>query len=121
MSSLTKMIVLAVHLRKIPSQLFDIQATIKSQLKDVTAFVDEADRMELLREGLDLHSDPKTSDFRPRSSINNDKARSVRVSTIDNFQGEEADVVILSLVRSNKYGQIGFLKVRDALMKSNLI
>lgn len=110
MSSLTKMTV--PHLWIIPSQLFDIQAAIKAQLKDVTAFVDEADRMELLREGLDPYSDPKTSNSRPLSSITNDKARSVRVSTIDNFQGEEADVVILSLVRSNKYGQIGFLKVR---------
>lgn len=31
-------------------------------------------------------------------------------STIDSFQGQEADVVILSLVRSNIDGKIGFLK-----------
>jgi len=35
---------------------------------------------------------------------------SIRVSTIDSFQGQEADVVILSLVRSNPEGNIGFLK-----------
>lgn len=33
-----------------------------------------------------------------------------RFSTIDSFQGQEADVIILSLVRSNSNQQIGFLK-----------
>ncbi|KAF0690676.1 Aste57867_17945 [Aphanomyces stellatus] len=35
----------------------------------------------------------------------------VRLSTVDNFQGNEADFVIVSTVRSNKNGQTGFLKV----------
>ncbi len=35
---------------------------------------------------------------------------SVRVATIDNYQGEEANVVIISLVRSNVENSIGFLK-----------
>jgi superfamily I DNA and/or RNA helicase len=34
----------------------------------------------------------------------------VKVSTIDSFQGQEADFIILSLVRSNDRGEIGFLK-----------
>lgn len=34
----------------------------------------------------------------------------VRVATIDNYQGEEANIVLISLVRSNASGQIGFLK-----------
>lgn len=34
----------------------------------------------------------------------------VKISTIDSFQGQEADVIILSLVRSNDNGDIGFLK-----------
>jgi len=33
----------------------------------------------------------------------------VRVTTVDNFQGEENDVILLSLVRSNNQGSIGFL------------
>ncbi|RFC54405.1 AAA domain-containing protein [Brumimicrobium aurantiacum] len=36
--------------------------------------------------------------------------KNVNISTIDSFQGQEADVVILSLVRSNADGNIGFLK-----------
>ncbi|MDB5274317.1 MAG: putative ATPase [Chitinophagaceae bacterium] len=33
----------------------------------------------------------------------------LKVSTIDSFQGQEADVIIISLVRSNQKGEIGFL------------
>ncbi|KAG2495742.1 hypothetical protein HYH03_006339 [Edaphochlamys debaryana] len=33
----------------------------------------------------------------------------VRVATIDNYQGEEADMVVASLVRSNASGGVGFL------------
>lgn len=35
--------------------------------------------------------------------------KGIGISTIDSFQGQEADVVILSLVRSNSEGKIGFL------------
>lgn len=34
----------------------------------------------------------------------------VQVATVDSFQGQEADIVLLSLVRSNPSGQIGFLR-----------
>ncbi len=43
----------------------------------------------------------KASDMLPKK---------VKVSTIDSFQGKEKEVVLLSLVRSNEEGQIGFLK-----------
>ncbi|TID20778.1 3'(2')-5'-bisphosphate nucleotidase [Venturia nashicola] len=35
--------------------------------------------------------------------------RALRLSTVDNFQGEEAKVIILSLVRSNTQNKVGFL------------
>lgn len=34
----------------------------------------------------------------------------IRISTIDSFQGQEKEIIILSLVRSNDDGDIGFLK-----------
>ena len=34
----------------------------------------------------------------------------VRIVNVDNFQGEENDIIILSLVRSNKNEKVGFLK-----------
>ncbi|XP_033626044.1 NFX1-type zinc finger-containing protein 1-like [Asterias rubens] len=37
----------------------------------------------------------------------------VRVSVVDNFQGEENDIILLSLVRSNEEGSIGFLKTSN--------
>ncbi|KAL8148554.1 DNA polymerase alpha-associated DNA helicase A [Apium graveolens] len=36
-------------------------------------------------------------------------ARGIEVSTIDSFQGREADAVIISMVRSNTMGAVGFL------------
>ncbi|KAJ4420638.1 hypothetical protein N0V82_004203 [Gnomoniopsis sp. IMI 355080] len=39
----------------------------------------------------------------------------LRISTIDNYQGEEADIVIVSLTRSNSDGDIGFLAARERL------
>jgi superfamily I DNA and/or RNA helicase len=36
--------------------------------------------------------------------------KGIRISTIDSFQGQEQHMIILSLVRSNDDGQIGFLK-----------
>ena len=35
------------------------------------------------------------------------------VTTVDNYQGEENDIVILSLVRSNHHDNIGFLKASN--------
>ena len=37
-------------------------------------------------------------------------SKNIRVSTIDSFQGQEKEIIILSLVRSNDENDIGFLK-----------
>lgn len=37
------------------------------------------------------------------------KKRPIHLSTIDNLQGEESDIVIISLTRSNPDGDIGFM------------
>ncbi|KAL1880751.1 hypothetical protein Daus18300_001365 [Diaporthe australafricana] len=42
-------------------------------------------------------------------------ARSVRLATVDNFQGEEAKVVIISLVRSNHQKRCGFLSTSNRI------
>lgn len=39
----------------------------------------------------------------------------LRVATVDNFQGEEAKVVIVSLVRSNKEKKVGFLRTTNRI------
>ena len=42
----------------------------------------------------------------------------VRVSKVDNFQGEENEIIILSLVRSNEKGDVGFVKVDNRVCVS---
>ena len=39
----------------------------------------------------------------------------LRVATVDNFQGEEAKVIIVSLVRSNKSRKVGFLRTTNRI------
>lgn len=36
--------------------------------------------------------------------------KDVRVSSVDGYQGEENDIILLSLVRSNSHNSVGFLK-----------
>lgn len=44
----------------------------------------------------------------------------LRIATVDNFQGEEAKVVLVSLVRSNKERKVGFLKTNNRINVSNI-
>ncbi|XP_041376703.1 LOW QUALITY PROTEIN: NFX1-type zinc finger-containing protein 1-like [Gigantopelta aegis] len=39
----------------------------------------------------------------------------VRVTVVDNFQGEENDIILLSLVRSNDENIVGFLKIENRI------
>lgn len=68
-----------------------VEAIIKqqSEVGDIVVISPYSAQVKLLKESLD---------------------QKVKVSTIDSFQGQEADVIILSLVRSNEAGDIGFLK-----------
>ena len=36
--------------------------------------------------------------------------RLISVNTVDGFQGQERDIIVISLVRANDEGQIGFLR-----------
>ena len=42
----------------------------------------------------------------------------VRVAAVDDFQGEENDIILLSLVRSNSDGNVGFLKIENRVCVS---
>lgn len=41
--------------------------------------------------------------------------KTLRVATVDNFQGEEAKLIVISLVRSNDEGRCGFLKTSNRI------
>ncbi|XP_068745966.1 NFX1-type zinc finger-containing protein 1-like isoform X2 [Montipora capricornis] len=48
-----------------------------------------------------------------KNEMPKDFFRGVRVCAVDNFQGEENDIILLSLVRSNEEGKIGFLQTEN--------
>ena len=50
------------------------------------------------------------SPYAGQCTMAKEKFPHLRVSTIDSFQGQEAEGILLTLVRSNEEGQIGFLK-----------
>ena len=41
------------------------------------------------------------------------QCKGVRITLVDNFQGEENQIILLSLVRSNEEGKIGFLSTEN--------
>ena len=75
-----------------------------------TLWLSEKDRESLLLEGL---LEPEEASIRGRTDL--DVASFLRLSTIDNFQGEESKVVILSTVRSNPESRVGFLKTPNRI------
>lgn len=42
------------------------------------------------------------------------------VETVDNYQGEENDIIILSLTRSQSSNGVGFLGVRSQFIKNTV-
>ena len=49
------------------------------------------------------HLIKKTDFYKPFRKI-------IAVNTVDGFQGQERDIIVISMVRSNEEGQIGFLR-----------
>ncbi|KAI9742870.1 MAG: hypothetical protein M1818_003599 [Claussenomyces sp. TS43310] len=77
-------------------------------LRDILAkendpILKDLDKFDLLRAGLLTDATSKAS--KP----------SLRISTIDNYQGEESDIVLASLTRSNKSHDIGFMAEPERL------
>ena len=68
-------------------------------------WLSEKDREMLLDEGL---LDPTAVTVRSQTDV--PISSMLKLATIDNFQGEESRVIILSTVRSNLEGQVGFLR-----------
>lgn len=84
-------------------QLLKVQQALSSIWN---VFIDDSDYNEARRllQGVDGFES-----FSPKGSVDS----SVRVATIDNYQGEEADIVIASLVRGNADHNIGFLREQE--------
>lgn len=61
-------------------------------------------------EQLDKNNTAIISPYSGQVYASKERLPSMRISTIDSFQGQEKENIILSLVRSNDEGEIGFLK-----------
>ena len=48
-----------------------------------------------------------------REELKRENVQGIRVCTVDNFQGEQNDIILLSLVRSNLVNSIGFLSTEN--------
>ncbi|KAF2260255.1 P-loop containing nucleoside triphosphate hydrolase protein [Lojkania enalia] len=75
-------------------QLYTLVRTLSRENDPI---LNDLDSFELIRAGL---LSPAGADV---------SKRKIRISTIDNYQGEESDIVIVSLCRSNSVGDIGFM------------
>ena len=68
--------------------------------------IDDRDEVQLQQAGLQHDEDTAATGMAVRSTL----LKALRLATVDNFQGEEAKVVIISLVRSNDEKNCGFLR-----------
>ncbi|KAI5206071.1 P-loop containing nucleoside triphosphate hydrolase protein [Aureobasidium subglaciale] len=62
----------------------------------------------------DTRTTPVTVEISPATSKVAPKPK-IKISTIDNYQGQESDIVVASLTRSNTSGDIGFLSSPERL------
>ncbi|KAL7627407.1 hypothetical protein AAE478_001600 [Parahypoxylon ruwenzoriense] len=91
---------------------------------DIVVLTPYLGQLSLLRKSLSKDHDPILNDFDshdlvqagiiPAASADVNK-KPIRLSTIDNYQGEESDIVVASLTRSNDEGDIGFMAAPERL------
>ena len=90
-------------------QMLKLQGDIRKFLAVYLDDRDIADARDQLRGDDNFSGELKLSSSKNKSSDTSGNC-GIRVATIDNYQGEESKIVVVSLVRSNPSSQIGFLK-----------
>lgn len=90
------------HLRRTMEHMFEISVSERDQ--------EELDALEATeRPGEVTHS------AREKLPAKRALLKSIRLATVDNFQGEEAKIIIISLVRSNAENKCGFLSTPNRI------
>ncbi|KAA8635550.1 hypothetical protein SMACR_09204 [Sordaria macrospora] len=96
-------------------QLLKLQAALDEHFEVVLS---ERDEERLAAQGLDKKNKIADSDIQTQTLLPSGKmqmAEPIRLATVDGFQGEQAKVIIISLVRSNKKSKVGFLKLKNRI------
>jgi len=104
--SIADIVVLTPYL----GQLRKIKQRLRSSFEIV---VGDRDLAELDAQG--VRDDEGTAHHPPFGPRKATLSKTLRVATVDNFQGEEAKIVVISLVRSNEEGRCGFLKTSNRI------
>ncbi|KAJ9463665.1 Helicase required for RNAi-mediated heterochromatin assembly 1 [Diplonema papillatum] len=89
-----------------------VLTTYLGQLREIRAYIQkklkwQVELSERDQDALDSDDETEEDDEGDEAPVED---RCIRVSTVDNFQGEEAGIIILSLVRCNTRGDTGFVK-----------
>jgi hypothetical protein len=99
-------------------QLRKLQRTLSTSFEVISGQVDKVERAstpakEMVPKLQNSHITLQRRDS--EQSTQRKRKQVLRIATVDNFQGEEAKVVIISLVRSNMMKSVGFLKTTNRI------
>jgi hypothetical protein len=100
-------------------QLQKLRGAMRS---DFEICLSDRDKEALERDGFAVDSDSSPDAATPDHESHQGKplekkqlSELLRIATVDNFQGEEAKIIIVSLVRSNERQNVGFLKTTNRI------
>ncbi|CAI7603373.1 unnamed protein product [Penicillium glandicola] len=93
-------------------QLRKLRASLS---KDFEICLSERDLETLAAEGLGVDIDETPQAESPKLIEKKTLLQTLRLATVDNFQGEEAKVIVVSLVRSNPRRKVGFLRTENRI------
>ncbi|SPQ24370.1 6dcb3be8-b1ad-4d1b-a7d1-e20cabd9a2fd [Thermothielavioides terrestris] len=85
--------------------------------QDFEVFLSDRDMEKLAMEGFeaDLGEEAKPASGPAKAVEKKQLLKTIRLATVDNFQGEEAKVIVVSLVRSNSNCKVGFLRTENRI------
>ncbi|PYI22896.1 hypothetical protein BO99DRAFT_377209 [Aspergillus violaceofuscus CBS 115571] len=93
-------------------QLRKLRASLSN---DFEICLSERDLETLAADGLEKFEDAYPESNGRKSLEKKTLLQTLRLATVDNFQGEEAKVIVVSLVRSNSKRKVGFLRTENRI------
>lgn len=93
-------------------QLRKLRASLS---KDFEICLSERDMETLAADGFEMLEAETTPKTGKKAIEKKTLLQTLRLATVDNFQGEEAKVIVVSLVRSNSKRKVGFLRTENRI------